>query len=246
MTDNRANELPTGTAPVDAVEQLVRSLRHSRLPLDEKLAQLTATIAATEPQYAAAYDRLVARLEHANVGASAPQTGDAMPAFVLPDEHGHFVSLDKLVQDGPVIVAFLRGHWCPYCRINAIALAEIAADIAPARIIAISPDTAGYAKRLRNDSAVQFPILTDVGNGYALSLGLAFAVGEELEAMLEADACALPVYQASLGSFLPIPAIFVVGRDGIIRDRHVNPDFRQRMTIDALLRTVRSASAGDS
>jgi peroxiredoxin len=53
-----------------------------------------------------------------------------MPLFVLPDETGHLVSLDTLIDKGPVAITFHRGYWCPYCRINTRALAEAQHEIA--------------------------------------------------------------------------------------------------------------------
>lgn len=246
MTGDEAAQPSSTQVPEDDADQLFRALRHSPLPLSEKLARIAAMLEASEPQYAKAYDQLVARLQLAHAGEAAPSIGTEMPGFMLPDDRGRLVSLDRMLMDGPVIIAFLRGHWCPFCRLTAIALAEIEQDIAPTRIVAISPETAAFGAKLREDSNAQFAILTDMGNGYAMSLGLSFALGEELEALFTADACPIPAYQGSDGWFLPIPAIFVVGRDGIIKDRYVNADFRQRMDMESLRNIALTASAGHS
>ena len=234
MTDDCAAESTTAGVSADPVEELFQSLRRSGLPLNEQLAKISAAIEASDPRYARAYDRLVARLKRAHAGEGAPKKGERMPGFLLPDESGHLVSLEELLDNGPVVVAFLRGHWCPYCRLNAIGLADIEMAIAPAQIVAISAETGQFAKSLRDESGAHFPFLCDVGNGYALSLGLSFALGDDLSAMLYADACDIPTFQGTTGWFLPIPAVFVVGGDGLIKERYVSPDFRQRMEIDAL------------
>jgi peroxiredoxin len=42
-------------------------------------------------------------------------------------------------------------------------------------------------------------------------------------------------FQGNDGWVLPIPATFVVGRDGLVKARFVDPDFRRRMEIDDLI-----------
>ncbi|HEV7234495.1 MAG TPA: peroxiredoxin-like family protein [Sphingorhabdus sp.] len=234
MTKENAGRGPADAARVDPATELFHSLRASGLPLNEQLARLSEAMEASDPAYAKAYDQLVARLKRAHAGKDAPQKGEQMPAFLLPDEEGHLVSMATLLESGPLIIAFLRGHWCPYCRLNAIALAGLESAIRPTRIVVICPETAQFSKSLRDESGADFRFLSDVGNGYALSIGLAFALGEDLSAMLYADQCDIPSFNGTAGWFLPMPAVFVVGRDGLVHERHVNPDFRQRMEIDAL------------
>jgi peroxiredoxin len=246
MTKDQAAEATPPNESANPAEELFQSLRRSGLPLNEQLAKISKAIEESDPRYARAYDQLVARLKRAHAGESAPRKGEQMPGFLLPDESGQLVSLEKMLESGPVIVVFLRGHWCPYCRVNATALAGIEASVEPSQIVAISAETGEFAKSLRDESGAHFPFLTDVGNGYALMLGLSFALGEDLSSMLYADACDIPTFHGTEGWFLPIPAVFVVGRDGLIKERYVNPDFRQRMEIDALRIAALAASAGDS
>jgi peroxiredoxin len=245
MTADMESDDPADFQGPDDIDGLVEQLRRSGLPLGKQLGQLNARLEQSEPEYVTAYDQLVARLAKSHAGIGAPQVGAPMPEFLLPDDDGHLVSLATLRASGPVVVAFLRGHWCPYCRLNAAALAGLEHIIAPAQIVAISAETSRFARLLREESGASFPFLTDVGNGYALSLGLSFWVGETLAEMLRADACDIPTYHATQGWFLPIPAVFVVGRNGLVQDRYVNPDFRQRMEIDALRRAALAASATD-
>ena len=109
----------------------------------------------------------------------------------------------------------------------------------------ITAETAQFSQALREESGANFHFLTDVGSGYALSLGLQFWLGEDLAAMLYDDACDIPGYQGADGWFLPIPGVFIVGTDGKIREQYVNPDFRQRMELDALVEAAIRASVDD-
>jgi len=188
------------------------------------------------PEFAAAVDRLVNRLQQYGVGASAPQPGDPMPAFVLPDETGRMVSLEQLLSRGPVAVTFHRGHWCPYCRININALAQAHHDVAAegGQIIAIMPDLQKFVAEFKSELHVPFPILTDMDNGYALSLNLTIWVGAEMQRMMEGRRD-LPTIQGNSSWMLPIPATFVVGRRGRIRSRFMDPDYRKPMVIADML-----------
>jgi peroxiredoxin len=142
---------------------------------------------------------------------------------------------------GPVAVTFHRGHWCPYCRININALARAQGRIASygGQIVAIMPDRQQFVSELKSAAKVPFPILTDMDNGYALSLNVAIWIGAEMQKMLE-GLRDLPSYQGNDSWILPIPATFVVGTDGLINARFVDPDFRNRMAIDDLLAALKS------
>ena len=92
---------------------------------------------------------------------------------------------------------------------------------------------------LKSQSNVPFPILTDMDNGFALSLNLAIWVGAELQKMMEGR-LDLPAFQGNSSWMLPIPATFVVGRDGLIRGRFIDPDYRKRMMIADMIAAMRS------
>jgi peroxiredoxin len=210
--------------------------------LGERLQAYAAAGRDFFPAYSQAVDRLVARIHENGGGENAPRPGEAMPPFMLPDETGRLVSLRSLIGKGPAIVMFYRGHWCPYCRLNVRAVIQAQDDIAAlgGQIIAIMPETQKYAERFKSESGAPFPVLTDLDNGYALSLNLAIWLGTEIQQLL--SYLDLSDFHGNDGWVLPIPATFVVGRDGLVKARFVDPDFRKRMEIDDLLAVVRSAS----
>ena len=227
-----------GTETLDDAFRRVRDLDVS---LSEQLQSFAKSTRRERPEFAAAVDRLIDRLRQYGAGDSAPKPGEPMPGFVLPDENGDRVSLDDLLDEGPVAITFHRGHWCPYCRININALALAQKELAKGegRIIGIMPDLQKFVAELKKQSNVPFPILSDMDNGYALSLNLTVWVGTELQRMLE-DRVNMPAFQGNSSWMLPIPATFVVGRDGLIRARFIDPDYRKRMTITDMLAAMRS------
>jgi peroxiredoxin len=164
-----------------------------------------------------------------------------MPPFVLPDENGRLVSLKDLLAQGPAIVTFHRGHWCPYCRIsiNTLGKAQSRIEALGARMVAIVPDREQFAAEMKQDSNVKFPILSDVDNGYAMSLNLAIWVGAEMEEYMTKIGRRLPQYQGNDSWMLPIPATFVVGQDGRVKARFVDPDYRKRMAVEELIAALK-------
>jgi peroxiredoxin len=225
----------------ESLDQAFMRARELDASLGEQLRVFADAARQRQPHFAEAVDRLVERLRRYGAGESAPPPGEPMPPFVLPDDTGHLVSLDQLLRNGPVAVTFHRGHWCPYCRININALAQAHGEIARegGQIVAIMPDRQKFVAELRSQSNVPFPILTDMDNGYALSLNLTIWVGAEMQTLME-QRQDLPTFQGNGSWMLPVPATFVIGRDGLIRARFIDPDYRKPMAIADMLAALRS------
>jgi peroxiredoxin len=225
------------------LEEAFVQCRDMDASLAERLQAFADAVRWLGPNFQDAVDKLVARLKEHDVGENAPKPGEKMPPFVLPDENGQLVSLNKLLEDGPVAVTFHRGHWCPYCRINTRALAEAQGQIAAegGQVAAIMPDREHFTAELKAESDAPFPILTDFDNGYALSLNLAFWVGEQMQDLMSSAGWDVSRSQGSDTWLLPVPATFVVGTDGEVKARFVDPDYRKRMTIEDLLSALRNA-----
>jgi peroxiredoxin len=217
--------------------------RDSDGPINERLETYAATLRTMNRGASEAIDHLVDRLKGAGAGSNAPKVAEPMPPFLLPDDSANLVSLEGLLAKGPVAIAFHRGHWCPYCRINAhgLALIQEEAEASGGQIVAITPERQQYSKQHKHDAGASFRMLTDFGNGYALSLNLAIWVGEEMIAYLTKAGRNLESFHGAAGWFLPIPATFVVGTDGLIKARFVDPDYRRRMDYDELLSALKSA-----
>jgi peroxiredoxin len=211
--------------------------------LAERLQAFADAVRSFGPIFQSSVDDLVARLKAHEVGENAPKPGEKMPPFIMPDENGQLISLERLLEKGPVAVTFHRGHWCPYCRINTHALAEAQDEIAAegGQVAAIMPDREHFTAELKSASQAPFPILTDIDNGYAMSLNLAFWVGEEMQKLMCQAGWDVAPSQGSDTWLLPIPATFVVGTDGEVKARFVDPDYRRRMAIEDLLAALKSA-----
>jgi peroxiredoxin len=231
------------TADVDRLRQAFIRCRDMEGSLGEQLQAYAAAGREIFPAYSEAVDRLVERIHENGGGENAPRPGELMPAFVLPDETGRLVSLTSLLERAPLAVMFFRGHWCPYCRLNVRALIEAMDRIKAigAEVVGIMPETQTFAGKFKSDAGAPFPVLTDLDNGYALSLNLAIWLGAEIRELLS-PMQDMPTFHGNDGWVLPIPATFVVGRDGLVKARFVDPDFRKRMAIDDLIAALTMAS----
>jgi peroxiredoxin len=220
---------------------------HLPAPLDQRLKLYLGESRELLPELEATYDRLVARIAD-NIQASnqVPAVGEVLPAFCLTDSQGKLVELAALLDNGPLVISFNRGPWCDYCGLELHSLARAHPEIVAAGgdVVSIVPETAKYARNLQATRGVPFRVLTDMDLGYALSLGLVFWVGQKIMDMYRGFGIDLAQFQGNGGWFLPIPATLVVGRDGRVKARFVDPDFRHRMRTDDIVEAVREAARG--
>lgn len=223
----------------EALDQLLRD----ESPLGKRLLRYADILREKNRPFAEAVDRLVQRLAVIQAGDAAPNVGEPLPPFLLPDERGRLVDLGTLLHAGPLVVAFRRGHWCPYCQLATQALARIEPSVAErgGHIVVITPEKSARTRQLKAGTNAGFPILSDIDNGYALSLGLAISVGEEMRAMMTGRGRDLASYQGNDAWLLPIPATYVVDRAGTIVMRHVDPDYRRRAAAEDILAALARA-----
>lgn len=214
--------------------------------LSSKLAAYRQESEIRRPDFAKAYNDLVERLSVLDQGRAGPKLGHLMPHFYLPDEGGRLVSLSSLLQSGPVVISINRGHWCPYCKLELRSLAAINNQIERlgARVISIMPDSARFTDDYVANNDLPFPVLSDVDLGYSLSLGLIFWVGAKIQKLYQEVGLELEKYHGNQALFLPIAAKFIVGRDGLVKARQANIEFRERMEPEAILSTLRDLCAG--
>src|SRR5579871_2125061 len=226
----------------DAVRAAFFECRDMDASLGSRLDAFADSLKRIDPAFAGAVDGLVDRLRKAEVGSGAPKVGDQLPAFHLPDETGRIVALSEMIAKGPVAVVVHRGHWCPYCRINTLSLAEAQPRIEAAggQVVAIVPDRQRYADQIRDEAERRFPILVDLDNGYAMSLNLVLWVGDEMSRFMSEAGINLSEYQGNESWMVPVPATFVVGKGGVIKERFVDPDYRKRMTVETMLAAFRA------
>jgi peroxiredoxin len=190
-----------------------------------------------------ASEALVRRLMAADVGRSGLKPGDQLPAFEMPNVEGQFVSSNRLLERGPLVIAFFRGTWCPYCTLELKALQQALPEINDlgATLVAITPDTGAALAADKYDNNVEYEILSDIDQGLGLLFGVIFAVPDEIRQFYLGNGVDLGARHGNdTGRWLlPFPATYVVDRTGTIRHAETDPDFRRRMEPADIIHVLR-------
>lgn len=203
------------------------------------LADLRRARATAEVR--AAYDECLARLDATRVADGALKAGDAMPPFLLPNAEGRLVGSIELLAAGPVIVTFFRGDWCPYCAMTLDALETSLPEItaAGATLVAMTSETGGRALAMKQAHDLHYEVLVDVDLAVAMAFGIVFRMPPLYADLLRRRGHDLAERSGNGAWILPIPAAFLVGRDGLIARAWVNIDFTQRADPTEILDTLR-------
>lgn len=182
------------------------------------------------PEVHAAMERATAGLVASGQAARAVKAGERAPRFTLKDQAGHIVSSSERISRGPLVVAFYRGAWCPYCNLELQALNGMLPPLRAlgAHIVAISPQTPLNSRKVVRDFALGFPILNDVRGEISAAFGLRFALPDYLIELYRRMKNDLPVFNDDPSWTLPMPARYVIGQDGIVLYSEVNADYTQR------------------
>jgi peroxiredoxin len=196
--------------------------------LTEALADLRTKIG--EP-YRSLNDALIRRLIEAESANGALKAGGKSPPFAMPSADGAMVTSSELLARGPLVISFYRGAWCPFCsaELEALHEAEPAIRAAGATLVAVTAEVGGIPLTVKRQRAFKFDILCDVDNGVALDFGLVFRISPEMVQVFAREGTDFPLFYGNDSWFLPIPATYVIARDGTISQAYVNPDFRYRL-----------------
>lgn len=166
--------------------------------------------------------------------------GERAPTFSLPDAGGSPVSLDERLGEGPVVLSFYRGAWCPICNTELAALQEALPQISAlgARLIAVSPQAPDASGPLVQRLGLAYDVLSDLDQSVIRDYRLQFALDEDLRAVYRGFNIALDEQNADSTWNLPVPATFILDQDGIVRARHVDPNYRNRMPVEGIVATL--------
>ena len=200
----------------------------------------------TDPTAGDPFQRFIDHLNGLDLVPGAVGEGDAAPDFLLSSPDGALIGLAELLADGPAVVSFIRGEWCPVCQQEMRDLAEAQGAIraAGARLVAITPESGTPAARMRREHRLPFPVLCDIDLGVALAYGLVFRLTDEMRRVHREAGYDLPVQQQHDGWLLPIPATYVIDPAGLVRAAHVDANYRERMSAAAILSALDALGGG--
>jgi len=211
-------------------------------PLHKILAErkeLSAKYVPAETQ--AIHAQAIAELKQRNLAANALPVGAIAPSFELPDHEGTIVSGSELLSKGRLVLCFIRGRWCPFCVAQVEAMNLLLPQIVQsgASLVAISPQTVKQAFFMHDQHKLRFPLLSDSGNQVARKFGLTYRVPAVQEAVYRRAFVNLPFINGEASWELPIPATYIVERDGTLAYASANEDYTQRPEPSEILQLLK-------
>jgi peroxiredoxin len=211
------------------------------MTLQKKLSAMKARFEAGAPaETVAIMHRATEELRSSGLLERTLKAGDKAPDFTLPNERAEIIASADLLRNGPLVVAFFRGVWWPYCNAELAALQKALPEFtsAGAILVAISPQLVNYGLETVKKHKLAFSVLSDQGNKVARQFGLAFSLPDGLRQLYLKLGADLQKYNGDDSWTLPMPGRFVIDRSSIIRAAEVNPDYTVRPepqdTIEAL------------
>ncbi|MGD1870610.1 MAG: peroxiredoxin-like family protein [Neomegalonema sp.] len=201
------------------------------MSLQEQLDAFKAKFKTQAPAEAfEAFARSTQELIDSGQAERAVAAGDVAPDFTLTDQDGETVSLKSLLANGPVVVSFYRGVWCPYCNIELKALEAALGEIKArgASLVAISMQGASDSRKSQRDNKLSFPILTDQNGELAQKFGIRWSLQDYVIPIHAGFGVELPKIHGDGQWNLPMPARYVIDTDGCVAYAEVNPDYTRR------------------
>jgi peroxiredoxin len=209
--------------------------------LAERLEQITTQVAALVPaEKRRAPEQWIEELRAAGALDRVLPVGAQAPEFELPDVNKQPVRSRELLARGRLLVAFYRGRWCPYCVAALEALRDVAPEIAArgASLVAISPQTVQQSGFTAEQHALRFPVLSDASNRVARQFGVAASLPGYLRDHYQRIFVNLAHCNGDQNWELPLPATFILERDGRVLWRWAEADFRRRAEPAEILRAL--------
>jgi peroxiredoxin len=203
-------------------------------PLREIYAERKELIAKYVPaETQAIHTQAVAELKQQQLSAKILPVGAKAPDFELQDHNGKVISSTDLLAQKRLVICFIRGRWCPFCvgqmeAMNLI-LPRFEQEFGEAgALVAISPQTVKQSFFMHDQHKIRFPLLSDAGNKVARQFRLTYRVPQAQEAVYRRAFVNLPFANGDESWELPIPATYIVGRDGTIVYASANEDYTER------------------
>jgi len=173
----------------------------------------------------------------AQVGPMGLKTNTAAPDFIAKDQNGGVFHLASSLTKGPVLLVFYRGQWCPFCNKELKAL-EDSLNLLVRKgvpLVAVTPELQENVSKTIAKTGATYPILHDEGLKIMKSYDVAYAVDSTWTARYLKFGVDVARNNGSNGNNLPVPAIYIIDRKGIIVYRFFEPDFRIRPSVAEMI-----------
>ena len=191
-----------------------------------------------------ALNRSLTELVQAGLETRSVQVGQEFPDFELSDQNRETVRSIDLLAQGPLVVTFYRGGWCPYCNLALRALQAKLPEMqeSGATLVAVSPELPDGSLSTAERNTLDFPVLSDVGLDLAKRAGVVWDIPDYAREWQEKFfGLELETHNgAGNGSELPVPATFVIGKDGRVLWRFVEARYWERANPDDVIEALRA------
>ena len=168
------------------------------------------------------------------------KVGDMAPDFSAEDQDGKTVSLKQALQNGPVVLLFYRGQWCPYCNKQMSRFSDSLSMLTAkgASVLAITPETSENVKKTIEKTKSTFPVLEDEGMTIMKMYKVNFAVDEKTITKYKGYGIDFDKANGANGANLPVPATYIIGKDGKVKYVFFNTDYRKRASVIDILNNL--------
>lgn len=175
------------------------------------------------------------------VTKNALTIGETIPNFELENAVGERVHIENLLENGPLVISFYRGAWCPYCNMELAAYQEALSELTEAggQLVAISPEVPDSSMSLIEKHGLKYQILSDVNNEVARQFGLVFKLSDSLQRVYKKLGLDLSTSQGNTNYELPFPATYVINSDGRVVEMSVQYDYTQRLEPDVAIERIK-------
>ena len=215
------------------------------MSLKEELAAMKAQSVAKIPKDALeVMMNATQELGASGIAEQAPKQGDKLQDFELPNQTGEQRSLAAMLKNGPVVVTFYRGGWCPYCNLQLRSYQQMLPEVKAAggSLVAITPELPDASMSTAEKNELEFDVLTDTNAEYARRLGLVFTLPEEVRPIYEKFGINVQAHNGQGQFDLPLAATFVVNTDGIIAFAMATADYTLRAEPSDIVAALESVS----
>lgn len=168
------------------------------------------------------------------------QVNEEAPLFVANDQNGDVIDLAMELKKSPVVIVFYRGQWCPFCNRHMSALQDSLHLINEkgAKVIAITPEKSEEIKKTVEKSNAKFSIVYDENHQIMDAYDVTFTMSKSKHLAYKAYGININEASGNDDRALPVPATFIVSKDGIVTTRHFNKDYKNRMTVKEILEAL--------
>lgn len=208
------------------------------MKLSEKLTSLTNESGKKMPdEIKELFAKATQDLKISKIEENALKVGDKAPSFKLKNAYGKEIDSAKLLENGPLVINFYRGKWCPYCNLE---LQEYIANLDKienlgANFVAISPELPDETF----SETMPFEVLSDLENKVANEFKLVFEVDKDVEKVYKSFGINLEQSNGDNNHKLPMPATYVIDANRKIVLAFVNVDYTKRLDIEDILNKLK-------